>query len=97
MSREKGMDELMVDYLVNEVIKYSKDGVADESALTYTDKCMSGCGVLGAAAQFMLGKGKLVLEKESRGNIDRYCVELVAPTIPNEVPWLCIPSNTASR
>ena len=31
MSREKGMDELMVDYLVNEVIKYSNGGIADES------------------------------------------------------------------
>ncbi len=72
VSKEEDLDEATVDYLVDELVTRSGNHIAGEEALKHTPGCSQGCGVLGAAAQFMIDRGLYVLEKEFRRSTERY-------------------------
>ncbi len=72
VSENEELDEKTVDSLVDELVKQSKGRIADEDSLMYTPGCLQGCGVLGAAAQFMIDKGLYVSEEDFRRNTEEY-------------------------
>jgi len=72
VSENEELDEKTVDYLMDELVERSGGYIAGEDSLEYTPGCSQGCGVLGAAAQFMIDKGLFVLEDEFKKNIEEY-------------------------
>jgi len=66
------MDELTTDYVVDEIVARSNGLISGEEVLEYSPNCMEGCGILGAAAQYLIDRGLYVKEEEFRSNLLHY-------------------------
>ena len=65
------MDELTTDYVVDEIVARSNGLISGEDVLEYSPNCVKGCGILGAAAQYLIDKG-LYVKEEFRSNLLHY-------------------------
>ena len=57
------MDELTTDYVVDEIVARSNGLISGEEVLEYSPNCMEGCGILGAAAQYLIDRDLYVKEE----------------------------------
>lgn len=93
VSENEELDERAVDYLVDELVKQSEGRIAAEDSLKYTPGCSEGCGVLGAAAQFMIDKGLYVSEEDFRRNTEEYLKRGIMVKVKDSIEPKTIEAN----